>query len=40
MTSINAFNTTTFYDEFSKALEYTYFGDNCDENDDIQTCNI
>ena len=39
-TTINVEDTATFCNEFSKALEYMYFGDTCDENDEIKICNI
>ena len=38
--AINVEDTTTFCDEFSKALEYKYFSGTCDENDDSETFDI
>lgn len=38
--AINIKDTTTFSDESSKTLEYIYFGNTCDENNNIRTCNI
>ena len=35
----NSEDPTTFYYEFSKPLEYIYFSDTCNKNDDIETCN-
>ena len=35
----NSEDPTTFCNEFSKPLEYIYFGDTCNKNDDIETCN-
>ena len=39
-TAINNEDTTTFCNELNKILEYIYFDDTCDANDDIKTCNI
>ena len=33
----NVEETTTFWFEFNKALEYIYFGETCDENNHIKT---
>ena len=39
-TAINNEDTTTFCNELNKILEYIYFDDTCDANDDIKTFNI
>ena len=36
-TAINNEDTTTFCNELNKILEYIYFDDTCDANDDIET---
>ena len=33
-------NCNKRWNEFSKALEYIYFGDTCDGNDDNEFCKI
>ena len=39
-TATNLEDTTTCCDKFHIVLQYTYFRDTSDENNDIETCNI
>ena len=39
-TAITVEGITTFCNELDKALKCIYFGETCNENDDIEICNI